>query len=70
MFFVKKTLDLPTADTALPGRPGAIAIVGMAGGGEKVVGQFAALLPVAETFRDFLLAEAPALLADKPVRKK
>lgn len=29
-----------------------------------------ALLPVAETFRDFLLAEAPALLADKPVRKK
>ena len=24
MFFVKKTLDLPTADTALPGRPGAI----------------------------------------------
>ncbi len=29
-----------------------------------------ALLPVAETFREFLLAEAPALLADKPAGKR
>jgi len=29
-----------------------------------------ALLPVAETFRNFLLAEAPALMADKSRRKK
>ena len=29
-----------------------------------------ALLPVADTFREFLLVEAPKLMADRPVTKK